>query len=99
MSNNYHVYIEIDEKISEPLIIQLNLIPSANKCLQYLFNNENIKSLLKLDQTEQVQARITSLSIEHGVLSPYTGLFGQIEYISKEEENEIKSLIRLRRKN
>lgn len=23
----------------------------------------------------------------------YTGLFGQIEYISKEEENEIKSLI------
>lgn len=67
LSNNYHVYIEIDEKISEPLIIQLNLIPSANKCLQYLFNNVNIKSLLKLDQTEKVQSRITSLSIEHGI--------------------------------
>ena len=89
---NDHVRIDVEGN-SEPIIVQLET-SSNDKSLRYLFNNENIKSLLKLVQTEEVREKVTNLSIENGILCPYTGLLGTQEYESKEEEERIKNLIK-----
>lgn len=95
ITNSDHVCIDVDGN-SEPIIIQLNSFPdtsNVNRSLRYLFNNENMKSLLKQEQTNEVITTVTNLSIENGILCPYTGLLGTQQYESEEEENRIKNLI------
>ena len=56
IENNTHICVEAEGR-KEPIIIQLNsfLITSrAHKSLEYLFNNENIKTLLRKEQAETV---------------------------------------------
>ena len=93
--DNTHIIIDIEGE-PEPEIVEMKALPQnskAEKSLEYLFNNENIKYLRNLDQTKEVVSAITKLSIGYGILTPYTGLIGTQEYISEEEKNRIQSLI------
>lgn len=92
---NSHISIEVEGK-SEPIVVQLNAIENntkAEKSLEYLFNNENIKVLRNVEQTQQVINKITQLSVEYGILSPYTALIGVQEYASEAEKKRITDYI------
>lgn len=57
-----HISIEIEGK-SDPIVIQMNSIvnnPRAEKSFEYLFNNENIKTLLAIEQTQEVINKVTN---------------------------------------
>ena len=93
--DNTHIIIDIEGN-SEPAIVQMKKLPlnsRAERSLEYLFNNENIKYLRNLEQTDEVVSAITQLSIGYGILTPYTGLIGTQKYTSDEERERIKSLI------
>lgn len=78
------------------MIIQMNsLLKStrANKSFMYSFNNENLQYMRNLDQTNEIIRRITELSIEYGILCPYTGLVGVQKYSSEKEKNRVTKMI------
>ncbi|KAK8838593.1 von Willebrand factor A domain-containing protein 5A [Tritrichomonas musculus] len=90
-----HISIEVEGK-SDPIVVQMNSIvnnPRAEKSYEYLFNNENIKALLAVEQTQQVIDKVTQLSVEYGILSPYTALVGVQNYASEAERKRITEYI------
>lgn len=100
ISQNLHVLINIEGN-RKPMILQMNHFqssPRASKSLMCLFNNENLKYLRNLDQTNEIKNRITQLSIEYGILSPYTAFFGVQEYLSDKAKEQItKQIEKLKR--
>ncbi|KAK8838500.1 von Willebrand factor A domain-containing protein 5A [Tritrichomonas musculus] len=99
--DNTHIIIDVEGN-SEQKIVKMKTLPSnssARRSLEYLFNNENIKYLRNLEQTDEVKSTITKLSIGYEILTPYTGLIGTQEYKSDEEKERIKSLIEKENQN
>ena len=95
ITDKLNVRIDVEGK-REPIIIPMKSFPSsprATKTFQFSFNNENLKFLRNLDQTQEIKRKITQLSIEYKILCPYTAFVGVQMYSSEEEEQRIKELI------
>lgn len=89
------IFIEIEGN-SEPIVIDMkSFLPNSNarQSIEYAFNNEKIKYFRNIDQTKKVRAQIIQLSKEYGIITPYTSFVGNINYISKEEEQKVISTI------
>ena len=99
--DNTHIIIDVEGN-SEQKIVQMKTLPSnsrACRSLEYLFNNENIKYLRNLRQTDEVKSKITQLSIRYGILTQCTGLIGTQEHKADEEKERKKSLIKYEHQN
>ena len=92
--NNPHMLIEVDGN-SEPIIIEMKSFEKQskiNKSLEFLFNNENIKSMMNLYQTNEIKSLITQLSIEYNILTNYTAIIGERK-ITEEEKQRIDNIL------
>lgn len=80
----------------ETLIIKPNYV-YHDKMLHFnmkiLFINENIKELRQMIQTSEVIYQITQLSLENGLLSPYTKFIGERIFISEEQKESYLNYI------
>ena len=92
-ANNPHILINADEN-TEPVLIEMKSFPpqtKINKTLEFLFNNETIKSMMKMGQTEEIKSKVTQLSIEYNILTDYTAIIGERKK-TKEEIDRINEI-------
>lgn len=95
MRDDLHVIVDVEGN-TEQTIIEMKSFPvesRTHESLEFCFNNENIRELRKIDQTEIIKSKIIELSVEHQILSPYVGLLGVRHYSSDKEKESITSLI------
>ena len=93
-ANNPHILINADEN-TEPVLIEMKSFPpqtKINKTLEFLFNNETIKSMMKMGQTEEIKSKVTQLSIEYNILTDYTAIIGERKK-TKEEIDRINEIL------
>lgn len=76
LNGNLRIKIDDDRNPNTP-IINMKEIPlylCAPNSLEYLFNYDRIKYLRGLKQTAEIASKISELSIQYEILSPYTKL-------------------------
>ena len=74
-----HVSIEAEGK-SDAIIIQMNFNENNSrvcKSFEYLFNNENIKTLCNNVQMKQIENKINQLSVEYEILTQYQDVYNK----------------------
>lgn len=77
--DNTRIHIDVEGN-SDPKIIEMISFPQQsriNKSLEFLFNNKNIKSMMRFEQTEEIKSKITQLSIEYNILTCHTAIIGE----------------------
>lgn len=80
-SDDSHVLIDIEGN-SEKKFVQMKSYPKQSKIhesLEFLFDNENIKKMTKLEKTVDIRKEILRLSVKNNIITNYARIVGDIE--------------------